>query len=110
MGFDPGAAALPGSGIFGLQTELDEAAVVGVLGGDHAAPFGAIQAHAESYPGLGILHVDAHADLRRAYEGFTWSHASIMYNVIRRLDGVARLVQVGIRDFSEEEKQMADES
>jgi agmatinase len=74
-----------------------------VLGGDHAVPFGAIQAYAERYPGLGVLHVDAHADLRPAYEGFTWSHASIFYNVHQRLDGVARLVQVGIRDFSEEE-------
>jgi agmatinase len=70
-----------------------------VLGGDHAAPFGAIQASAEAYPGLGILHLDAHADLREAYEGFVWSHASIMHNVMERLPGVARLVQVGLRDL-----------
>ena len=42
---------------------------------------------AERYPGLGILHVDAHADLRDAYEGFTWSHASIMCNVLARDPG-----------------------
>jgi len=70
-----------------------------VLGGDHSAPFGAIQACAEAHPGLGILHLDAHADLRDAYEGFVWSHASIMHNVMTRLPGVARLVQVGLRDL-----------
>lgn len=70
-----------------------------VLGGDHSTPFGAIQACAETYPGLGILHLDAHADLRNAYQGFQWSHASIMHNVMTRLPGVARLVQVGLRDL-----------
>ena len=77
--------------------------LVALLGGDHSAPFGAIRAIAEAHPGLGILHVDAHADLRVAYEGFTFSHASIMHNVMSRIPDVARLVQVGIRDFSEEE-------
>jgi agmatinase len=77
--------------------------IVGVVGGDHASPFGAIAAAAERWPGLGVLHVDAHADLRQAYEGFTWSHASIMFNVASRLPEVARLVQIGIRDLSEEE-------
>jgi agmatinase len=75
----------------------------GILGGDHSAPFGGIRAVAEKHPGLGILHFDAHADLRRAYEGFRWSHASIMYNVLAELPGVARLVQVGVRDYSDEE-------
>jgi agmatinase len=74
-----------------------------VLGGDHSVPFGAIQACAERHPGLGVLHFDAHADLREAYEGFTWSHASIMHNVSERIGGVAKLVQVGIRDFGERE-------
>lgn len=74
-----------------------------LLGGDHSVPYGAIRACAERHPGLGILHFDAHADLRRAYCGFTWSHASIMHNVLHRLDAVTRLVQVGIRDLCEEE-------
>ncbi len=77
---------------------------VATLGGDHAIPFGAIAAHAERFPGVGILHLDAHADLRPAYEGFTWSHASIMGNVLDHLPGVARIVQVGIRDLSSEER------
>jgi agmatinase len=81
-----------------------------VLGGDHAVPFGAIRAYAERYPGLGILHLDAHADLRDAYEGFTWSHASIFHNVMTRLPNVARLVQVGVRDLGESENRMIADS
>ena len=82
---------------------LEQGKLPALVGGDHSAPFGAIQACSERFPGLGVLHFDAHADLRVAYEGFEWSHASIMDNVARKLPGVAKLVQVGIRDFSEEE-------
>lgn len=81
-----------------------------ILGGDHSVPFGAIQAYAEHYPGLGILHLDAHADLRDAYEGFTWSHASIFNNVMRRIEDVAKLVQVGVRDLGQAERAMIDDS
>jgi agmatinase len=80
-----------------------EGKLVGVLGGDHSVPYGAIARIAESHDELGILHVDAHCDLRDAYEGFEWSHASIMANVIRKIPQVRRLVQVGIRDFAKRE-------
>jgi agmatinase len=75
-----------------------------VLGGDHSVPYGAIEACAAAMGehNLGILHLDAHCDLREAYEGFRWSHASIMKNVVDRIPNV-RLVQVGIRDFSDGE-------
>jgi agmatinase len=76
--------------------------IVGVVGGDHSVPFGAIEVLAERAP-LGILHFDAHSDTRRAYEGFEGSHASIMYNVLARVPRVTRIVQVGIRDVCEEE-------
>lgn len=82
---------------------LARGGIPGVLGGDHSVPFGAIAACAERHPELGILHLDAHADLRVAYEGFRWSHASIMDNVLREIPAVKRLVQVGIRDFCEQE-------
>lgn len=85
---------------------LERGKRVVLLGGDHSTPLGSIRAHAARHPGLGILHVDAHADLREAYEGFHHSHASIMYNVVRgigRSGGVARLVQVGVRDVGERE-------
>ncbi len=93
-----------------VRDQIRAGRLVATLGGDHSAPFGAILAHAEAWPGLGILHVDAHADLRVAYEGFTWSHASIMYNVATRIPGVAKIVQVGIRDLSEEEFDFASDS
>ena len=75
---------------------------MGLIGGDHSVPFGAIKAHAERGE-LAILHVDAHADLRDAYEGFACSHASIMRNVMTQLPSVTRLVQVGIRDVAKSE-------
>jgi agmatinase len=74
-----------------------------VLGGDHATPFGAIKAYSEKYQGLGVLHFDAHSDTRDAYMGFQYSHASIMHNVMEKIPGVSKLVQVGIRDFCEQE-------
>ena len=77
-----------------------------ILGGDHSVPFGAIRAYAERFPEMGILHLDAHADLRDAYEGFTWSHASIFHNVMTRLPHVAKLVQVGVRDLGQAESEM----
>ena len=79
-----------------------------ILGGDHSVPFGAIRAYAEAYPGMGILHLDAHADLRDAYEGFTWSHASIFHNVMTKIPEVGRLVQVGVRDLGEAERKMIE--
>ncbi len=89
-----------------VETEVSrwiaQGKLVGTIGGDHGSVFGAIAATAKAYPGMGILHLDAHADLRVAFEGFTFSHASIMDNVAR-LPGLGRLVQVGLRDVSEEE-------
>ena len=82
---------------------LADGKIPGIVGGDHSVPFGAIRAAAERHPGLGVLHVDAHADLRVAYEGFRWSHASIFHNVLAEIPQVRRLVQVGIRDYSEDE-------
>jgi agmatinase len=84
--------------------------LVGVVGGDHSSPFGGLRAAAEANPGLGVLHVDAHADLRESYEGFRWSHASIMFNVARDLPAVERIVQVGIRDYSDDEDALIREN
>src|SRR5207253_1046304 len=89
---------------------LDAGKMAVTLGGDHSVPFGAIRAYAERHPGLGILHLDAHADPRDAYEGFTWSHASIFHNVMTKIDGVAKLVQVGVRDIGTAEMRMIDGS
>lgn len=78
-------------------------AIPAVLGGEHGVPFGAIAEAAARHPGLGVLHIDAHADLRVAFEGMEWSHASIMDNVLSRIPEVGRLVQVGIRDLGHAE-------
>lgn len=69
-----------------------------LLGGDHSTPLGHIQACIEKEGDIGILQIDAHADLRKSYEGFTYSHASIMHNVLQN-EAVTKLVQVGIRDY-----------
>ncbi len=87
---------------------LDQGKIVGVLGGDHSTPLGAMKACHSHWPDMGVLHIDAHHDLRCAYEGFTWSHASIMYNLLHEI-GPMPLVSVGIRDFCKEEHQMAAE-
>lgn len=82
--------------------------LVGLVGGDHSTPYGHIKAIAEQYQSIGILQIDAHADLRKAYEGFEHSHASIMYNVLQ-LPGISKLVQVGIRDICEDEIELAQQ-
>lgn len=96
--------------IYGLAGEwLQKGKVVGLVGGDHSTPFGLMQALASRYDHFGILQIDAHCDLRKAYEGFDYSHASIMYNALR-LEEAERLVQVGIRDYCEEELQRIEQS
>ncbi len=75
---------------------------VAAIGGDHSIPLGLIRALSDRYADFGILHIDAHADLRDAYQGFRYSHASIMTNVLE-LPQVSRLVQVGLRDVSQQE-------
>jgi agmatinase len=82
---------------------LDAGKIVGVVGGDHSAPLGAIEAAARRFGSFGVLHVDAHSDTRDAYEGFRFSHASIMRNVLDAVPGVEKLVQLAIRDVCEEE-------
>ena len=80
---------------------LAEGRTPAILGGEHSVSLGAIRACAETTP-VGVLQIDAHMDLRDAYDGFQYSHASVMFNAMR-LAGVERLVQVGIRDFCEGE-------
>jgi agmatinase len=79
---------------------LDKDKMVGVIGGDHSTPFGFFKAIAEKHGDFGILQIDAHCDLREAYENFKYSHASIMYNALEEIPELIKLVQVGIRDYS----------
>jgi len=88
---------------------LGQGKMVALLGGDHSTPLGMIRAMSATHDSFGILQIDAHADLREAYEDFTYSHASIMYNAMQ-VRNVKRLVQVGIRDFCEEEMNLINKS
>lgn len=82
---------------------LADKKIPALLGGDHSVSFGAIQACLKKYKNLSILHIDAHADLRKSYQGFVHSHASIMYNVMELKTAPKKLCSVGIRDFCEQE-------
>jgi agmatinase len=79
---------------------LAEGKLVGVIGGDHSCPLGLMRALGAKHLDFGVLHIDAHLDMREAYEGFTYSHASIMYNAMQEVPEISKLVQVGMRDFS----------
>ena len=87
---------------------LGRGKLVYLIGGDHSTPLGLIQELAKRGE-FGILHFDAHADLRDAYEGFEYSHASIMFNVMK-LQNVSKLVQGGIRDYCEDEVNLVKHS
>lgn len=80
-----------------------------LLGGDHSIPLGYLQALAEQHSEFGILQIDAHSDLRQAYQGFEYSHASIMTNVLK-LPQVTKLVQVGVRDVCAAEVETVTQS
>lgn len=82
---------------------LNKGKLVGLVGGDHSTPLGFFRAIGEKKGNFGILQIDAHCDLRNGYEGFQYSHASIMYNALNEVKELTKLVQVGVRDYCEEE-------
>lgn len=90
-----------------VETLIQAGKICAVLGGEHSTPLGLIQALNANYRSFSILQIDAHADLRKAYEGFEQSHASIMYNVVDSCDNLNQLVQVGIRDLSANEHNLS---
>ena len=89
---------------------LEKGKLVGLLGGDHSTPLGFMKAIGETYGDFGIIQIDAHCDLREGYEGFVYSHASIMYNALREIPQLQKLVQVGIRDYSQGEHEFIREN
>ena len=74
-----------------------------VLGGEHSITSAVVGAMAASYPGLSVLQIDAHADLRDTYMGTPFNHACAMRRVLEH----ARCTQVGIRSMSTEEARVA---
>jgi len=75
-----------------------------IIGGNHTVPIGAFKAFSEEYQDITILQLDAHSDLRQAYEGSKFNHACAM----ARAKEYAPIVQVGIRSMSAEELQFVD--
>jgi len=83
-----------------VQPHVGRGKFLVTLTGEHTGALGAIRAHAGAYPGMCVVQIDAHGDLRQAYQGNPYSHASVMARVVQ--EGLA-LVQVGIRSISPEE-------
>jgi agmatinase len=84
--------------------------IPGVIGGEHSITYGVIDAIQNVYDDFCILQIDAHHDLRNTYLGFTYSHASVMYNILNKYDNVNKIVQIGVRDYCEAEKNLVAES
>ena len=82
---------------------LEQGKLVGLLGGDHSTALGYFKAIAEKHGDFGILQIDAHFDLRESYEGFHYSHSSVMFNALKEIPHLKKLVQLGIRDYGDNE-------
>ena len=75
------------------------------IGGEHSITFGAVKSLRDKYSNLSVLQLDAHADLRKEYQGTVWSHACVM----RRISELnVSIVQAGIRSLSKEEAGFLD--
>ena len=75
-----------------------------LAGGEHSVSEGIVSFIGDKFKGdFGILHIDAHADLRTAYQGFKHSHASVMRNILNLKQAPKKLIQVAVRDFCESE-------
>ena len=83
-----------------VAEHLDSGKIVGLLGGEHSLAVGAVQAHLQAYPGLSVLYLDAHADLRDEFMGTRWGHAS----GARRIHELCPLVWAGVRSACQEER------
>jgi agmatinase len=72
------------------------------LGGEHSITPPLVSAAARKYPGMSVLQIDAHADMRDSYMGTPHNHACAMRRSVQH----ARLTQVGIRSLSTEEAEI----
>jgi agmatinase len=87
-----------------VEAVLELGQTPAILGGEHSVALGGMLAAAAFRPGLGVLQIDAHADLRVAYQGLERSHASVMHNLLDATDDVSVLTQVGVRDLGRGER------
>lgn len=88
---------------------LAQGKLVGVVGGEHSVSLGLMQALGEKYDKFSVLHLDAHADYRVAFEGFEFSHASIQYNA-GKIKQIEKQVLLSIRDYSHQEVEQIAQS
>ncbi len=79
------------------------------LGGEHSISYTPIKKYLEDYPELVVIHLDAHADLRDGYEGYHYSHASIMRRVLDCFGEKHQLIQYGIRSGTKDEYKWMEE-
>jgi len=84
--------------------------LVALLGGDHSTCLGYLKAIAQKYSSFGVLQIDAHCDLRESYEGFVYSHASVMYNALKEIPQITKIVQIGVRDYTHCERDFIESS
>lgn len=82
---------------------LGQGKLLGALGGEHSLTYPLVAAHRKTYPGLSVLQLDAHGDLRKTFQGSIYSHASVMRRIVD--DGVPT-VGLGIRSVCEEEVEL----
>ena len=83
---------------------LEKDKYVVTIGGEHTVSVGAIRAHHQKYPGMSVLQLDAHADLRQEYLGSPYNHACVM----ARVKEICPVTQVGIRSMDAEERKGMD--
>jgi agmatinase len=86
------------------KTYLLRKKFVTLIGGEHSISIGSIKAFNESYQDLTVLQLDAHADLRKEYNGSSCNHACAMYEANKNTN----LIQVGIRSMDKSEKLVMD--
>jgi agmatinase len=77
---------------------------VTLIGGEHSLSIGSIRAFNECFHNLTVLQIDAHADLRKEYEGSAFNHACAMHEASQ----TTNLIQVGIRSMDASEKSVMD--
>jgi agmatinase len=82
---------------------LEDSKFLVTLGGEHSISLGCIHAYVDKYPGLSVLQLDAHSDLRDEYLGTKYGHACVM----RRAVDLCPITQVGIRAMSLEEREFS---
>lgn len=78
---------------------------VTIFGGEHSISIGTIKAFNECFDNLTVLHIDAHADLRKSYDGTKYNHACAVHEASQ----TTNLIQVGIRSMDAIEKTFMDE-